>query len=35
MVIFVPKGDDKDHTRKHKFYDETFQYLKSIGIKEL
>jgi len=35
MVIFVPKGDDKDHTRKHEFYDETFQYLKSIGIKEL
>ena len=35
MVIFVPKGDNKDHTRKHKFYDETFQYLKSIGIKEL
>ena len=35
MVIFVPKGDNKDHTRKHEFYDETFQYLKNIGIPEL
>ena len=35
MVIFVPKGDDEDHTRKHEYYDGTFEYLKSIGIKEL
>ena len=35
MVIFVPKGNDDDHTRKHEYYDGTFEYLKSIGIKEL
>ena len=32
MVIVVPKGDEKDATRKVDFYDETFGYLMSIGI---
>ena len=35
MVIFVPKGDDEDQTRLCKYYDGTYEYLKSIGIKEL
>jgi hypothetical protein len=32
MVIVVPCGDDKDMTRKHEFYDNTFKFLKEIGF---
>ncbi len=32
MVIVVPKGDMEDVTRKHAFYDLTFDYLKEIGF---
>lgn len=32
MVIVVPQGDIDDHTRNPKFYDPTFNYLKSIGF---
>jgi DUF2075 family protein len=32
MVIVVPPGDNEDGTRRSEFYDETFEYLKSIGI---
>ncbi|MBS9522862.1 DUF2075 domain-containing protein [Litoribacter alkaliphilus] len=32
MVIFVPEGDLNDHTRPPSYYDETFEYLKSIGF---
>ena len=35
VVIFIPNGDDEDKTRKHEFYDETFEYLRNIGIEEL
>lgn len=35
MVICVPKGDIKDHTRQPKFYDSTYEYLKSIGLEEI
>lgn len=35
MVIFVPEGDDEDVTRLNEYYDGTYEYLKSIGIKEL
>jgi hypothetical protein len=35
MVIFVPLGDAEDPTRPSKFYDETFEYLLSLGIQEL
>ncbi len=35
MVIFVPKGDNEDHTRLEKFYDETYEFLCSCGIQEL
>jgi hypothetical protein len=32
MVIFIPEGDNHDHTRLNKFYDGTFNYLTSIGF---
>lgn len=32
MVIVVPEGDSRDHTRKSEFYDSTFKYLCEIGI---
>ena len=35
MVIFIPKGSDSDATRPSHFYDDTFDYLKRIGIKEI
>ena len=35
MVLFVPKGDDQDHTRPRDYYDSTYKYLKSIGVCEL
>ncbi|WP_111710146.1 DUF2075 domain-containing protein [Lutibacter citreus] len=35
MVLFIPEGSDIDHTRPKEFYDETYAYLKNIGIKEL
>jgi len=35
MVLFVPPGDAKDHTRLPAFYDETFAYLAKIGVPTL
>jgi len=35
LVIFVPAGDNEDHTRRTDFYDPTYAYLKSIGFKEI
>ncbi len=35
MVIYVPPGDAADHTRLPSFYDETFNYLKTCGLKEI
>jgi len=36
MVIFIPLGNDPpDATRKSEFYDGTYNYLKSLGIREL
>jgi hypothetical protein len=32
MIIVVPEGDPEDRTRDPKFYDPTFEYLKSIGF---
>lgn len=32
MVIVVPQGDSEDSTRKHEYYDPTFEYLKGIGL---
>jgi hypothetical protein len=35
MVIVVPEGDVEDATRKPEYYDGTFEYLKSLGIKSI
>ncbi len=35
MVIVVPKGDKDDHTRLPRFYNKTYEYLKSIGFPEI
>lgn len=35
MVIVVPQGDDSDHTRKKEYYNPTYQFLKSLGIREI
>jgi hypothetical protein len=32
MVIVVPEGDEEDGTRKKEYYDETYKYLRSVGI---
>lgn len=32
MVIVVPEGDANDHTRKPEYYDDTFHFLKGVGI---
>lgn len=35
MIIVVPNGDIDDFTRLPEFYDSTFNYLKSIGLKTI
>lgn len=35
MVMFIPKSSEIDHTRPKAFYDETYEYLKEIGIEEI
>ena len=35
MVIFVPNGDVNDVTRSPSFYDNTYNYLKSLGLKDI
>ncbi len=35
MVICVPEGNPDDSTRLPEFYDPTYEYLKSLGLKEL
>ena len=35
MVIFVPEGNNDDHTRLKEYYDYTYEYLINIGIPEL
>jgi hypothetical protein len=35
MVIVVPRGSTRDRTRQPAIYDETFEYLKSLGLSEL
>lgn len=34
MIIFIPEGNPLDETTKPELYDETFIYLKSVGIEE-
>ena len=35
LIIFVPEGDSNDETRRPEYYDDTFEYLRSIGIQEI
>ena len=35
MVVVVPLGNSEDATRKHDYYDKTYDYLKKIGFTEL
>jgi hypothetical protein len=35
MVVFVPPGDTADATRSPAFYDQTFHYLRGVGLPEL
>ena len=35
MIIYVPEGNNEDHTRKCEFYNGTYNYFKKIGIKEI
>lgn len=35
MIIVVPEGSHEDATRRHEFFDPTFQYLKSFGMTEI
>ena len=35
MVIVVPKGDSNDHTRLPEYYEDTFEYLRLIGMEVL
>lgn len=35
VVIFIPEGDDNDHTRRPEYYDGTYNYLREIGIDEI
>lgn len=32
MILVVPRGDDEDPTRSRSYYDETFEYLASLGL---
>lgn len=35
MIICIPEGNPEDPTRQPQYYDETFNYLKSLGIPEI
>ena len=35
LIIFIPEGDDLDHTRPRELYDTTFNYFQSCGITEI
>ena len=35
MVIFVPRGEESDPTRAPAFYDDTYEYLTSLGVAEI
>lgn len=35
MVLYIPKGSDEDETRQPIFYDETYNFLTSLGIEEI
>lgn len=35
MILYIPKGSERDQTRQKVFYDGTYEYLKGIGIEEI
>jgi hypothetical protein len=35
MITFIPKGDNTVPTRIPAFYEETNEYLKAVGLKEV
>lgn len=35
MVLFVPEGEDGDHTRPKQYYDSTYRYLRELGLMEI
>lgn len=35
IVIFIPHGSDNDPTRQQNYYNETYLYLKHIGVQEI
>ena len=35
MVIFIPEGSSTDPTRHPSFYDSTYAYMRSVGLREL
>ena len=35
MALFVPHGNDEDHSRKCAYYDGIYHYLESIGLEIL
>ena len=35
MIIVVPEGDTRDHTRDPQFYDATYDYLQSLGMQKM
>jgi hypothetical protein len=32
MILFVPEGDHRDHTRQPEYYDASFEYLRGLGV---
>ncbi|MBG7612967.1 DUF2075 domain-containing protein [Polaribacter sp. BAL334] len=35
LIIYIPEGDDLDHTRPKELYDSTFNYFQSCGLKTI
>jgi hypothetical protein len=35
LIIYIPEGDDLDHTRPKELYDKTFNYFQSCGIQNI
>lgn len=35
FVVYIPKGNPEDSTRNPEYYNQTYNYLKSIGIQEI
>lgn len=35
MIIVVPEGSDEDPSRSREYYDETYEYLQGLGLKQL